>query len=91
MTMDHMNHLHMIIQYSYEKLIPSERFCGHIHFEFDKCIACEVCVYVCSINLHIVDWKLRNNKRKKKLSYNIDFEVCIFCGNYVKYFPTNFY
>jgi NAD(P)H-quinone oxidoreductase subunit I len=64
-TLDHMNCLCMTIQYPYEKLILLERFRGRIHFEFDKCMACKVCVRVCAINLPIVDWKLRKNKRKK--------------------------
>lgn len=89
-TLDHMNRLPMTIQYPYEKLIPSERFRGRIHFEFDKCIACEVCVRVCPINLPIVDWELKKNVKKKQLkSYSIDFGVCIFCGNCVEYCPTN--
>ncbi len=50
-----MNRLPMTIQYPYEKLIPLERFRGRIHFEFDKCIACKVCVRVFPINLHVVD------------------------------------
>jgi formate hydrogenlyase subunit 6/NADH:ubiquinone oxidoreductase subunit I len=61
-----MKGLCMTIQYPYEKLIPLERFCGRIHFEFDKCIVCEVCVRVYPINLPIVDWKLKKNKRKKQ-------------------------
>lgn len=89
-TLAHMNRLPMTIQYPYEKLIPSERFRGRIHFEFDKCIACEVCVRVCPINLPVVDWELKKNKKKKQLkSYSIDFGVCIFCGNCVEYCPTN--
>nr|YP_010945575.1 NADH-plastoquinone oxidoreductase subunit I [Porella gracillima]WGG27124.1 NADH-plastoquinone oxidoreductase subunit I [Porella gracillima] len=89
-TLDHMNRLPMSIQYPYEKLIPSERFRGRIHFEFDKCIACEVCVRVCPINLPVVDWELRKTIRKKQLkSYSIDFGICIFCGNCVEYCPTN--
>nr|YP_009562268.1 NADH-plastoquinone oxidoreductase subunit I [Trichomanes trollii]QAV57625.1 NADH-plastoquinone oxidoreductase subunit I [Trichomanes trollii] len=89
-TLDHLNRLPVTIQYPYEKLIPSERFRGRIHFEFDKCIACEVCVRVCPINLPVVDWKLIKNIRKKQLkSYSIDFGVCIFCGNCVEYCPTN--
>ena len=63
-TLAHMNRLPMTIQYPYEKLIPSERFRGRIHFEFDKCIACEVCVRVCPINLPVVDWELKKNKKK---------------------------
>jgi NAD(P)H-quinone oxidoreductase subunit I len=71
-------------------LIPSKRFRGCIHFEFDKYIICEVPVHVCLINLPIVDWKLEKNKRKKQLkNYNIDFGVCIFCGNCIEYFPMN--
>nr|QWW92913.1 NADH-plastoquinone oxidoreductase subunit I [Herbertus javanicus] len=89
-TLDHMNRLPITIQYPYEKLIPSERFRGRIHFEFDKCIACEVCVRVCPINLPVVDWELRKTLKKKQLkSYSIDFGICIFCGNCVEYCPTN--
>jgi len=46
-TLDHLNRLPITIQYPYEKIVSSERFRGRIHFEFDKCIACEVCVRVC--------------------------------------------
>jgi len=89
-TTDHMNRSPMTIQYPYEKLIPSERFRGRIHFEFDKCIACEVCVRVCPINLPVVDWDLKKDLRKKQLkNYSIDFGICIFCGNCVEYCPTN--
>nr|YP_010189035.1 NdhI [Ptychomnion cygnisetum]QZJ47838.1 NdhI [Ptychomnion cygnisetum] len=89
-TLDHMNRLPITIQYPYEKFIPSERFRGRIHFEFDKCIACEVCVRVCPINLPVVDRELKREVKKKQLkNYSIDFGVCIFCGNCVEYCPTN--
>lgn len=89
-TFDHMRRRPITVQYPYEKLIPSERFRGRIHFEFDKCIACEVCVRVCPINLPVVDWTFDKASKKKKLNhYSIDFGVCIFCGNCVEYCPTN--
>nr|YP_010627553.1 NADH-plastoquinone oxidoreductase subunit I [Cyclosorus aridus]WBK27440.1 NADH-plastoquinone oxidoreductase subunit I [Cyclosorus aridus] len=89
-TLDHSNRSPITVQYPYEKILPSERFRGRIHFEFDKCIACEVCVRVCPINLPVVDWILMKDIRKKRLkSYSIDFGVCIFCGNCVEYRPTN--
>ena len=89
-TFDHMKRRPVTVQYPYEKLIPSERYRGRIHFEFDKCIACEVCVRVCPINLPVVDWTFDRNTKKKKLDhYSIDFGVCIFCGNCVEYCPTN--
>jgi NAD(P)H-quinone oxidoreductase subunit I len=89
-TFDHMKRRPITVQYPYEKLIPSERFRGRIHFEFDKCISCEVCVRVCPINLPVVDWEFNAATKKKKLNhYSIDFGVCIFCGNCVEYCPTN--
>ena len=89
-TFDHMRRRPVTIQYPYEKLIPSERFRGRIHFEFDKCISCEVCVRVCPINLPVVDFEFDKVAKKKKLKhYSIDFGVCIFCGNCVEYCPTN--
>lgn len=89
-TFDHMQRRPVTVQYPYEKLIPSERYRGRIHFEYDKCIACEVCVRVCPINLPVVDWEFNKAAKKKELlSYSIDFGVCIFCGNCVEYCPTN--
>lgn len=89
-TFDHMSRRPVTVQYPYEKLIPSERFRGRIHFEFDKCISCEVCVRVCPINLPVVDWEFNSASKKKQLKhYSIDFGVCIFCGNCVEYCPTN--
>jgi NAD(P)H-quinone oxidoreductase subunit I len=89
-TFDHMSRRPITVQYPYEKLIPSERYRGRIHFEFDKCISCEVCVRVCPIDLPVVDWEFDRSTKKKKLKhYSIDFGVCIFCGNCVEYCPTN--
>ena len=89
-TFDHMSRRPITVQYPYEKLIPSERFRGRIHFEFDKCISCEVCVRVCPINLPVVDWEFNKALKKKQLKhYSIDFGVCIFCANCVEYCPTN--
>ncbi len=89
-TFDHMGRRPITVQYPYEKLIPSERYRGRIHYEFDKCIACEVCVRVCPINLPVVDWVMNKQTKKKELrNYSIDFGVCIFCGNCVEYCPTN--
>jgi NAD(P)H-quinone oxidoreductase subunit I len=89
-TFDHMRRRPVTVQYPYEKLIPSERFRGRIHYEFDKCISCEVCVRVCPINLPVVDWEFNKVTKKKELKhYSIDFGVCIFCGNCVEYCPTN--
>jgi NAD(P)H-quinone oxidoreductase subunit I len=89
-TFDHLRRRPITVQYPYEKLIPSERYRGRIHYELDKCISCEVCVRVCPINLPVVDWVMNKETKKKELrNYSIDFGVCIFCGNCVEYCPTN--
>nr|YP_009589716.1 NADH-plastoquinone oxidoreductase subunit I [Selaginella remotifolia]QBL76299.1 NADH-plastoquinone oxidoreductase subunit I [Selaginella remotifolia] len=89
-TLDHMDRLPMTVQYPYEKSIPSERLRGRIHFEFDKCIACEVRVRACPINSPVVDRELGRGIRRKRLrSHSTDFGVCIFRGNRVEYRPTN--
>ena len=73
-TFDHLRRRPVTVQYPYEKLIPSERYRGRIHYEFDKCIACEVCVRVCPINLPVVDWVMNKETKKKELrNYSIDF------------------
>ncbi len=49
-----------------------------------------MCLCTYTINLLVVDWKLRMNKKKKQLkNYSIDFKVCIFCKNCVKYCPMS--
>nr|AID67437.1 18 kDa subunit of NADH-plastoquinone oxidoreductase [Prasinococcus sp. CCMP1194] len=89
-TFNHLRRNTITVQYPYKKVLSSERFRGRIHFEFDKCIACEVCVRVCPINLPVVDWVYQKSLKKKQLkNYSIDFGVCIFCGNCVEYCPTN--
>ncbi|KAI3663652.1 hypothetical protein L6452_45665 [Arctium lappa] len=79
-TLSHANRLPVTIQYPYEKLITSERFRGRIHFEFDKCIACEVCVRVCPIDLPVVDWKLETDIRKKRLLNYTAAQLLIYVG-----------
>nr|YP_009530578.1 NADH dehydrogenase subunit I [Paulinella micropora]AXY63267.1 NADH dehydrogenase subunit I [Paulinella micropora] len=89
-TFDHFQRRPVTVQYPYEKLIPSPRYRGRIHYEIDKCIACEVCVKVCPINLPIVDYEPGPSKKIAKVlrNYSIDFGVCIFCANCVEYCPT---
>ncbi|KAG4195686.1 hypothetical protein ERO13_A06G128502v2 [Gossypium hirsutum] len=78
-TLSHTNCLPVTIQYPYEKLITSEHFHGRIHFEFDKCIACEVCARVCPIDLPVVDRKFEMDIRKERLlNYNIILEFVYF-------------
>ena len=70
-TFDHLRRRPVTVQYPYEKLIPSERYRGRIHYEFDKCIACEVCVRVCPINLPVVDWVMNKETKKRNLGITL--------------------
>ncbi|KAI3845660.1 hypothetical protein MKX03_006640 [Papaver bracteatum] len=79
-TLSHTNRLPVTIQHPYEKLITSERFRGRIHFEFDKCIACEVCL--------IGNWK-RCFEKSDCLTRILILESVFFFGNCVEYCPTN--
>ncbi|KAH0447728.1 hypothetical protein IEQ34_023443 [Dendrobium chrysotoxum] len=85
-TLSHTNRLPVTIKYPYEKERTSERFRGRNHFEFDKCIACEVCVRTFPLLIGNLKKILR---KKQLLHYILDFGVCIFCGNCVEYCPTN--
>lgn len=43
-------------------------------------------MWVCFINLFVVDWEFNKVVKKKEFKYySIDFGVCIFCGNCVEY------
>jgi NAD(P)H-quinone oxidoreductase subunit I len=78
------------VQYPYEKLIPSERYRGRIHYEFDKCIHYPVNYREINWADPYADWVMNKETKKKELrNYSIDFGVCIFCGNCVEYCPTN--
>jgi ferredoxin len=70
--LSHTNRLLITIHYPYEKSITSKRFLGRIHFEFDKCIACEVCVRVCPIDLPL--W-IRDLKRILKENNCLTFRA----------------
>ena len=83
-TFDHMRRRPITVQYPYEKLIPSERFRGRIHFEFDKCIACEVCTRVCPINLNVVDWEFNKQTKKKEREKDWKKPVTHSLGLYVR-------
>ena len=72
-TFDHMKRRPVTVQYPYEKVIPSERYRGRIHFEFDKCIASEVSQRVCPLNLPVVDREY-NKQTKKEAKYKTKTE-----------------
>jgi len=58
-----------------------ERYRGCLQFEFEKCIACGICVNSCPNNvLSFETEKNENSKKKKLMSYTIDLQYCMFCN-----------
>lgn len=67
----------------YPDVMPdlAPRFRGCLQFEFEKCIACGICVNSCPNNvLSFETEKDEKTKKKKLLSYTIDFQRCMFCN-----------
>lgn len=70
------------------KLAP--RFRGRLCYEFEKCIACGICINNCPNDvLSLESEKSEKSKKKKLLSYTIDFQYCMFCNLCVESCPTN--
>ncbi len=76
----------------YPDVMPelATRFRGCLQFEFEKCIACGICVNSCPNNvLSFETEKSENSKKKKLLSYTIDFQYCMFCNLCVEGCPKD--
>jgi NADH-quinone oxidoreductase subunit I len=76
----------------YPDVMPelAPRFRGCLRFQFEKCIACGICVNNCPNDvLSFETEKSDKSKKKKLLSYSIDFQYCMFCNLCVEGCPTN--
>lgn len=85
------------IQYPEVKPNLPPRSHGSFAFEFDKCIACNMCADACPNGVIRVDFT-KDEKGKRVLEqYNMNLGYCLFCGLCVKacpkdavYFKTDF-
>jgi NADH-quinone oxidoreductase subunit I len=74
-------------QYPEVKPKLPDRSHGSFHFDFDKCIACNMCADACPNGVIRVDFeKDEKGKRALKL-YNMNVGYCLFCGLCVKACP----
>ena len=76
----------------YPDVMPelAPRFRGCLRFEFEKCIACGICVNSCPNDVLSFETEKRDKSKKKKLlSYTIDFQYCMFCNLCVEGCPTS--
>lgn len=76
-------------QYPEEKPILPARSHGSFKFDFDKCIACNMCADACPNGVIKVDFT-KDEKGKRALEcYNMNLGYCLFCGLCVKACPKD--
>ncbi|MGI5911590.1 MAG: 4Fe-4S binding protein [Syntrophomonadaceae bacterium] len=68
-------------QYPEERPYLQKRFRGRLYLEFDKCMACGICIRSCPNGvLSLEDARDEVTKKKKLMSYTIDHQYCMFCN-----------
>ncbi|HAY22069.1 MAG TPA: NADH-quinone oxidoreductase subunit I [Desulfobacterales bacterium] len=84
------------VQYPREKLTLSPRYRGHIEFIIDeetgshRCTACENCMRTCpSKVITVTGVKVAGSKKKRAVTYQLDYSLCSLCGLCVEVCPTN--
>lgn len=77
------------VQYPEVKPKLPPRSHGSFDFDFDKCIACNMCADACPNGVIKVDFT-KDEKGKRSLNqYNMNLAYCLFCGLCVKACPKD--
>jgi NADH-quinone oxidoreductase chain I len=84
------------VQYPREKIAMSPRYRGHTEFIIDeetgthRCNACENCARTCPSGvITVTGAKLAGTKKKRAVTYVLDYSLCSLCGLCVEVCPTN--
>lgn len=89
-TLKHFFEKDITVQYPEERPVLYERFRGCLVFEFEKCIACGLCMRSCPNNvLSMETVKDEKTKKNKLMSYTIDLQYCMFCNYCVEVCPKS--
>lgn len=89
-TLKHFFEKDITVQYPEEMPVLFERYRGCLVFEFEKCIACGLCMRSCPNNvLSLETVKNEKTKKTKLLSYTIDLQYCMFCNYCVEVCPKS--
>lgn len=76
----------------YPDVMPNlhARYRGCLQFDFEKCIACGICVNACPNNvLSFETEKDEKTKKKKLMKYVIDYQYCMYCNLCVEGCPKS--
>jgi NADH-quinone oxidoreductase subunit I len=83
------------VQYPREKIAMSPRYRGHTEFIIDeesgthRCNACENCARTCPSGvITVTGAKLAGTKKKRAVTYVLDYSLCSLCGLCVEVCPT---
>src|ERR1700722_9280293 len=89
------------VQYPEQRLTPAPRYRGIHEFEYEKCIACDLCAKACPVDcIYIVKSGPRvidkakgivdesNPKTGKLVRFAIDYSKCLFCALCTQPCPT---
>lgn len=89
-TLKHLFERDLTIQYPEEMPYLQPRYRGHLYFEIEKCIACNICVRTCPNDVLSLE-SVRNEETKKRqvVSYTIDHQYCMFCNLCVEACPAD--
>lgn len=79
----------LTVQYPEQRPYLQERYRGRLYLEFEKCIACGICVKTCPNGvLTLEDARDETSKKKKLMAYTIDHQYCMFCNLCVEACPS---
>jgi NADH-quinone oxidoreductase chain I len=83
------------VQYPREKITMTPRYRGHTEFIIDeetgshRCNACENCARTCpSSVITVTGVKVPETKKKRAVTYQLDYSLCSLCGLCVEVCPT---
>jgi NADH-quinone oxidoreductase subunit I len=89
-TLQHALEADMTIQYPEEMPFLQERYRGSLVYQFEKCIACGLCITACPNRaLALETFKEEGAKKKKVLRYTIERQYCMWCNLCVEICPTS--
>ncbi|KPU46098.1 NADH-quinone oxidoreductase subunit 9 [Oxobacter pfennigii] len=77
------------VQYPDVKPVLPERSHGSLGFDFDKCIACNMCADACPNGVIKVDFTKDEKGKRVLKDYNMNLGYCLFCGLCVKACPKD--